>query len=256
MGIKVLSLFDGISCGMLALQRAGIEVDTYYASEIDEYALKISQHHFPEIIQLGNVEEWQNWNIPWGEIDLLLGGSPCQGFSKVGLELNFNDPRSKLVFEFADILDHIKQYNPHVLFLLENVKMREEWADIISQLVGETYEVYNSALVSAQNRVRYYWFNWESATVQDRKICLKDIIPDAARNKARTVRVKGDGVKWGDKHEWDRANPDRKYTMEELEMLQTLPIKYTDVGGGHGRRCKAIGNCWTVDMIVEILKMI
>lgn len=231
-GIKVLSLFDGISCGMLALQRAGIDVETYYASEVDEFAMRVSQKNFPNIIQLGDVKNWHQWDIPWDEIDLLLGGSPCQGFSFGGKMLNFDDPRSALVFEFADILEFLKTRNPYVLFLLENVRMRQEWADIISELVGVQFIQYNSSLVSAQDRKRLYWFNWEASSIQDRGINLKDLIPDAWRDKARTVRVKGDGHRWNDKHEWDRANPDRKYTMEELEMLQTLPVGYTDLGGG------------------------
>ena len=110
--MKVLSLFDGISCGMVALERAGISVDSYYASEIDKNAIAISQKNYPNIIRLGDVTKWREWDIPWAEIDLLIGGSPCQGFSFAGKKLNFNDVRSKLFFEFVDILNHIKQYNP------------------------------------------------------------------------------------------------------------------------------------------------
>ena len=105
--MKVLSLFDGISCGMVALERAGIKVDAYYASEIDKNAIAISQKNYPNIIRLGDVTKWQDWNIPWEKIDLLIGGSPCQGFSFAGKQLNFDDPRSKLFFEFVNILNHI-----------------------------------------------------------------------------------------------------------------------------------------------------
>ena len=110
--MKVLSLFDGISCGMIALERAGIPVEKYYASEIDESAIKISNKNYPNIIRLGDVTKWREWKIEWGEIDLLIGGSPCQGFSFAGKQLNFDDPRSKLFFEFVDILKHIKKEIP------------------------------------------------------------------------------------------------------------------------------------------------
>lgn len=118
--MNVLSLFDGISCGVVALERAGIEVDKYYASEIDKYAVKISKKNYPDIIQLGDVTKWRKWDIDnqssidtsekcidWSSIDLLIGGSPCQGFSFAGKQLNFNDPRSKLFF---CICRHFKSY--------------------------------------------------------------------------------------------------------------------------------------------------
>ena len=112
--MNVLSLFDGISCGMIALQRSGIIVDNYYSSEIDKFAISISKMNYPNIIQLGDVIDWKDWKIDWKSIDLLIGGSPCQGFSSSGKELNFNDPRSKLFFEFSNILNHIKTFNPNV----------------------------------------------------------------------------------------------------------------------------------------------
>lgn len=124
--MNVLSLFDGISCGRLALERAGITVDKYYASEIEPNAIKIAQKNWVDTIQLGDVTNWRKWNIDWASIDLLIGGSPCQGFSSAGKLLNFNDPRSKLFFEYVDIFNHIKQYNSDVKFLLENVKMKKE----------------------------------------------------------------------------------------------------------------------------------
>ena len=125
--MKVLSLFDGVSCGMVALERVGIRVDKYYASEIDEYAIKISKKNYPNIIQLGDITNWKNWDIDWSSIDLVIGGSPCQGFSNAGRGLNFDDPRSALFFVFVEILNHIKEFNKDVMFLLENVKMKKEW---------------------------------------------------------------------------------------------------------------------------------
>jgi len=176
--MNVVSLFDGMSCGMVALERAGIEVDTYYASEIDKYALTVSHANYPEIVRLGDVQAWSSWNIPWGEIDLVIAGSPCQGFSFAGKQLAFDDPRSKLFFTFVDILNVIKKQNPNVKFMLENVKMKKEFLEVISEQVGVEPVFINSALVSAQNRQRYYWTNWEFGQPEDRGIMLKDILEE------------------------------------------------------------------------------
>ena len=173
----VLSLFDGISCGQQALKELGLHINKYYASEINKYAISITQRNFPNTIQLGNIEKWRDWNIEWSEIDLVQGGSPCQGFSFAGKQLNFDDPRSKLFFVFMDILNHVKKHNPNVKFLLENVRMKKEYSDKITELLGVNYVMINSALVSAQNRVRYYWTNIaEIKQPEDRGILLKDIL--------------------------------------------------------------------------------
>ena len=112
MGIKVLSLFDGISCGMVALERAGIKVDRYYASEIDKNAIKISEKNYPDIIRLGDVTKWREWDIDWASINLLIGGSPCQSLSIVQSKTRQNlDGKSRLFFEFVDVLNHIKSFN-------------------------------------------------------------------------------------------------------------------------------------------------
>ena len=151
--MNILSLFDGISCGRVALERAGITVDSYYASELDENAIKISRRNYPEIKQIGNVLNVDATRL--GEIDLLIAGSPCQGFSFAGKQLAFEDPRSKLFFEFIRIM---KECKPKY-FLLENVKMKQEYLDIITEHVGVAPLLINSSLVSAQNRQRYYWTN-------------------------------------------------------------------------------------------------
>lgn len=171
--MKVLSLFDGISCGYLALKRAGIKINKYYASEIDKYAIQISKKNFPDIIQLGDIREWKTWEFSSGYFDLIIGGSPCQGFSVAGKQLNFNDSRSKLYFLFEDILKELKPK----FWLLENVKMKKEYRDIISNRLGvEAIEI-NSALVSAQNRKRLYWTNISGIKQpNDKNILLKDII--------------------------------------------------------------------------------
>lgn len=174
---KVLSVFDGISCGIIALERDGILIDEYYSSEINESAIEISQKNNPNIIRLGDVTRWREWNIPWAEIDLFIGGSPCQGFSKNGKGRNFNDPRSKLFFVYVDILNYIKERNENVLFLLENVKMKSEWKDTITEYIGVEPVEINSKLLSAQNRERLYWTNIPNVKLPENKnINLIDIL--------------------------------------------------------------------------------
>lgn len=195
-GITVLSLFDGMSCGQIALREAGIKVSKYYASEIDKHAIAQTQHNFPDTVQLGSVTEVHAADLP--HIDLLIGGSPCQGFSFAGKQLNFNDPRSVLFFEYVRILREIQEYNPGVLFLLENVRMRRECEQVITEQLGLEPVVINSALVSAQNRVRLYWTNIrtrEEANLfdtkvftdipqpEDRGIFLRDILEDDVEPK-------------------------------------------------------------------------
>lgn len=185
--MNVLSLFDGMSCGQIALERAGIKVDKYFASEIDKYAIKVTMAHYPNTIQLGDILNWRSWNLP--KIDLLIGGSPCQGFSNAGLGLNFEDPRSKLFFTYVDILNDLKEKNLDLQFLLENVKMKKEWQKIITQYMSVESVLINSALVSAQNRQRLYWANWKIEQPEDRHIYLKDIIEegDVDRDKSYTI---------------------------------------------------------------------
>ena len=177
-GINVLSLFDGMSCGMIALERAGIKVKNYYASEIDKHAIKVSRYNYPDIIQLGDVTKVSAENLP--KIDLLIGGSPCQGFSMSGRQLNFNDPRSALFFEYLRLLNEIREVNPEVKFLLENVKMKREHSDLISELLGCEPVMINSKDFSAQSRTRYYWTNILVRKYEPKKVRLKDICPDAS----------------------------------------------------------------------------
>jgi DNA-cytosine methyltransferase len=174
-GLRVLSCFDGMSCGLEALKRAGVPVKEYWASEIDPYAIKIAKKNHPEIMHIGSITEWRNWKFPEGYFDLIIGGSPCTGFSMAGRMLNFDDPQSKLYFEFEEIL---KTYKPD-RFLLENVKMKSQWRDTISERLGVQPVLINSALVSAQNRERYYWANFEITQPEDRGILLRDVLEDA-----------------------------------------------------------------------------
>jgi len=188
--VNVLSLFDGMSCGQIALNRAGIKYDKYYASEIDKYAIQITQKNYPDTIQLGDIIKWKEWDIE--KPDLIIGGSPCQGFSFAGKQLNFNDERSKLFFTFVEILNY---YKPEY-FLQENVKMKIEYERIITQYMNCYPVEINSALVSAQNRRRLFWSNIGSkgtdlfGTIipgieqpEDKGLLLKDILEDEVDEK-------------------------------------------------------------------------
>lgn len=194
--MKVLSLFDGMSCGQIALKQLGIIPEKYYASEIDKHAIKQTQLNFPDTIQLGNVTKWKEWDIDWRSIDLILAGSPCQGFSFAGKQLAFDDPRSKLFFVFIDILNHIRSLNLDVLFLLENVNMKKSHMKIISEYCGVFPVNINSNLVSAQNRDRWYWTNIKTKQVglfgevyvdipqpEDKGMFLRDILESEVDEK-------------------------------------------------------------------------
>lgn len=179
--MNVLSLFDGISCGKVALDRTGIKYNKYYASEIDKYAIQITHKNYPNTINVGDVQfvTGQQFDAVGG-IDLLIGGSPCQGFSFAGKQLNFDDPRSALFFEFVRLKRELKPK----YFLLENVKMKKEYQDIITEYLGvEPIEI-NSALVSAQNRKRLYWTNIQGIEQpKDKFILLKDILEEHVDEK-------------------------------------------------------------------------
>jgi DNA-cytosine methyltransferase len=169
--MNVLSLFDGISCGQVALNKLGIKYDKYYACEIDKHAIIITQKNFPNTIQLGDVTKINGSDLP--NIDLLIGGSPCQGFSFAGKQLNFDDSRSKLFFEFVRLKNELQPK----YFLLENVKMKKAYQDVISEQLGVQPIQINSSLVSAQNRVRLYWTNIPNIDQpEDRGILLPNIL--------------------------------------------------------------------------------
>ena len=297
--MNVLSLFDGMSCGRIALERANIKIDKYYASEIDKYAIKVAKENYPDTIQVGDVRTVKGTDFPDG-IDILLGGSPCQGFSFSGKRLNFDDPRSSLFFEYVRILKEVKPK----YFLLENVRMKKESQNIISEYLGVEPIVINSRLVSAQNRYRLYWTNIPfTDELEDRKIMLKDILDDGFvtdRDKSHCLDAnyfKGGNLKQYFKKRrrqlvfsnkvvmlqkprgnnkgsikerekspclssssWEQNNfvedgPSkwRKLTPKECERLQTVPEDYTS-SVSNTQRYKMLGNGWTVDVIVHLLK--
>ena len=174
--INVFSLFDGMSCGQLALKKAGIPIGIYHASEIDKWAIKVTKKNFPFTIQMGDITKLEDARLEVIRkhigIDLVMGGSPCQGFSFAGKGLNFEDPRSKLFFEFVRVLKILKPK----YFLLENVRMKKESQDIISEYMGVEPRVINSNLVSAQNRHRLYWTNIPFDMPEDKGLILADVL--------------------------------------------------------------------------------
>jgi site-specific DNA-cytosine methylase len=190
--MNVLSLFDGMSCGQLALERAGIPIDNYFAAEIDKYAIKVTQANFPETVQLGDVTAIDPDSLP--DIDILIGGSPCQGFSFAGKQLNFDDPRSKLFWEYVRLLKALKPK----YFLLENVKMKKESMDVITDALGVEPVFINSNLVSAQNRQRYYWTNIPVDKLPDDKgIVLADILEDGHVDRDKSHCIDANYFKGG-----------------------------------------------------------
>ena len=261
----VLSLFDGMSCGQIALKRAGINPSVYLASEIDKYAIQVAKKNHPSTIHKGDVREI---SINPGNIDLLLAGSPCQGFSFAGKQLNFEDPRSKLFFEFVRILEETKPK----YYLLENVKMAQKSQDIISEALGvEPIEI-NSSLVSAQNRRRLYWTNIPFDMPEDKNITMKNLVrwsrstrypkdkPSFVESRAymdgkSNTLLTGDGCSTFSSKSMildDKCNL-RKLTPEECEILQTVPPGYTE-GVSNTQRYKMLGNGWTIDIIAHILR--
>lgn len=260
--MNVLSLFDGISCGRVALDNIGIKIDNYYASEIDKHAIKVSQDNYPNIIRLGDINNWRSWDVDWGSIDLILAGSPCQGFSYAGKRLALEDNRSKLYFIFEDILRYVKPK----YWLLENVRMKQEHLETISNRLGTDPVKINSNLVSAQNRIRYYWFNWEAPIIKDKNIKLQHLIPECKgvwiwprgynkggyryHEKCNTVTTSC----WQLNFKWfDEEKNLYRFEPETVEQLQNLPVGYTSCVSDN-QRYKLCGNGWTVGVIEEILR--
>lgn len=179
--MNILSLFNGISGLHLACDRAGINVDTCYYSEIDKYANKVTEHHYPDDVALGDVTKWREWDIDWASIDLVGAGFPCQAWSVAGQQLGDKDERGMLFWTTLEIIRHVLYFNPKAKFLMENVKMKKDFEEYIThhttQALGYVEKtLINSALVSAQNRNRYYWTNFKVEQPSDKGILLKDII--------------------------------------------------------------------------------
>lgn len=196
--MNVVSLFNGMNTGRQALENVGIKVDKYYSSEIKPYAIELTQHHFPDTIQVGDVTKWKEWDIDWGKIDLILSGSPCQDLSQAGKKAGINGKKSSLFFIFIEILEHIKTLNPNVLFLQENVGSANKLdVGIMSRSLGVYPVRINSSLVVAQMRDRYYWTNIKTKQTmfdivtdieqpKDKNILLKDILENGYSDKPKS----------------------------------------------------------------------
>jgi DNA-cytosine methyltransferase len=270
---NVLSLFDGMSCGQLALDTLGIKVNNYFASEIDPYAMKIAKKNYPNTKHIGSVVDVKGADLP--KIDLLIGGSPCQSFSNAGDRTGM-DGKSKLFWEFVRVL---KETNP-TYFLLENVRMKKEWENIITEQLGVKPILINSRLVSAQNRPRLYWTNIpDIGQPLDRCLVLADILEEQVDDKFNLSDQACDYMSRlrNGKPRWEyHTNPLngksacltanmykgvpygvikeklRRLTPVECERLQTVPDNYT-VGVSDTQRFKMLGNGWTIDIIAHLL---
>lgn len=274
--MNVLSIFDGMSCGQIALNKAGVKYENYFASEIDFSAIKVTKNNFPNTIHLGDVTKINANELP--KIDLLIGGSPCQGFSFAGKQLNFEDSRSKLFFEFVRLLE---QTNPKY-FLLENVKMKKEYQDIISEHLGVQPVRINSKSFSAAKRDRLYWTNIKINTYQDNEISFDDInshsqewisqerINSISNWKAQQKPLQS-AIKIGNKQKLPcltargynqyhsgmvlitNGEKYRYLTNGEAEKAHNIPSGYTN-GFTDREISHMIGNGWTVDVIAHIFK--
>ena len=183
--MNVLSLFNGMNTGRQALENVGIKVNKYYSSEIKPYAIELTQHHFPDTIQVGDVTKWREWDIDWKSIDLILSGSPCQDLSAAGKRAGINGKKSSLFFTFVEILEHIKSLNPKVLFLQENVGSASKLdVGIMSRALGVYPVRINSSLVTAQLRDRYYWSNIRT------KETMFDVVTDIPQPKDKGIMFK------------------------------------------------------------------
>ena len=278
---NVLSLFDGLSCGQIALNKAGVKYDKYFSSEIEKASMKVTQHNYPNTIQLGDVTELKGDSLP--KVSLLMGGSPCQSFSPAISSNTGFDGKSKLFFEFIRLM---KEVQPKY-FLLENVEMKKEWEKVITDFMGVEPVHINSERFSAQSRPRLYWTNIPfDRNLPTNNLVLKDVLQDNVDEKyfypqtydfhghdkvvCATLHINGHDILKrvnSPNHKCQTLtavcggnqqkkvlinNRVRKLTPLEYERLQTIPDGYTSVISDGGRY-KAIGNGWTVDVIAHIL---
>ena len=275
--MNVLSLFDGMSCGQLALNKAGVEYENYFASEIDKAAMSVTQTNFPNTIQLGSVTELSADSLP--SIDLLIGGSPCQSISNLG-DGSGLEGKSGLFYHYVRLKNSL---NPKH-FILENVVGNKKAIDTITELLEVEPILFNSNLLSGQNRARYYWTNIKFELPANLGIHLKDILDNTPKETCRLTQgrlkwiTKGKGVQSVAKRyasidpvkascltarsdaSWNcnyvtRQGELTKLTCEEYEKLQTVPVYYTSSAKTH-ERYKMLGNGWTVDVVAHILKSI
>lgn len=283
--MNVLSLFDGMSCGRIALERAGINVQNYYASEVDKHAIKVSQANWPCITHIGDVTKvsykdgvlyTENGEFNVGKIDLLIGGSPCQSISNLGNGQGL-EGKSGLFWHYVRLLKETNAKN----FILENVQGNKKAIERISQEMMVAPIEFNSNLVSAQNRKRLYWSNIEYTLPSSLNLKLTDVLGNASSDntisEARLRWLLSEKGQMTVKKGYAVIDPERancltarsdaswncnyvtrygvitKLSPEEYEVLQTVPVGYTS-SARTTERYKMLGNGWTVDVIAHILK--
>lgn len=278
----VLSLFNGMNTGRQALENVGIKVDKYYSSEIKPYAIELTQYHFPDTIQVGDVTKWKEWDIDWKSIDLVLSGSPCQDLSAAGKRAGINGKKSSLFFTFVEILEHIKSLNPKVLFLQENVgSARKEDIGIMSRALGVYPVRINSSLVTAQLRDRYYWSNIRTKEdgmfgdvitdipqPKDKGIMLKDIITSGEVETNKHVSLKTNQCHSNSQQYLIHRNEttgmltlikedEKVRTVNKVEMcrLQGFPDNYCDILSTE-KASSLLGDGWTLHIIEHIFSYI
>lgn len=238
--MNVVSLFNGMNTGRQALENVGIKVDKYYSSEIKPYAIELTQYHFPDTIQVGDVTKWREWDIDWSKIDLILSGSPCQDLSAAGKRAGINGKKSSLFFVFVDILNHIKSLNPNVLFLQENVGSAAKLdVGIMSRALGVYPVRINSGLVTAQLRDRYYWSNIRTKDTmfdvvthipqpKDRGIMFKDIITSGTVERVKALALlESRAVK-------SQGSIKKRAAKEFINMVYVDTDKHTCLNTGSG----------------------
>ena len=284
-GISVLSLFNGMSTGHTALDNLGIKVNKYYSSEIKPYAIELTQYHYPDTIQLGDVNNWREWDVDWKNIDLLLSGSPCQDLSSMGSGDGLMGKKSSLFFVFIEILEHIKELNPNVIFLQENVGSASKHdIGIMSRAMGVYPVRINSRLVTAQQRDRYYWSNvrikktmFDSVTdipqPKDRKINLKDVLTSGYANEEKHKALMH-RMYYSFGHKDKRSKKAQEYILKrekfgntviyedgymrlankiELCRLQGFPDNWCDIINLQ-KAASLLGDGWTLPVIEHIFQ--
>jgi site-specific DNA-cytosine methylase len=285
--MNVLSLFNGMNTGRQALENVGIKVNKYYSSEIKPYAIELTQHHFPDTIQVGDVTKWREWDIDWKSIDLVLSGSPCQDLSAAGKRAGINGKKSSLFFTFVEILEHIKSLNPNVLFLQENVGSASKLdVGVMSRALGVYPVRINSSLVVAALRDRYYWTNIKTKQSmfdivtdipqpKDRKIMFKDVLTSGTTNRKKSVcLMEGTFSKNNSKdiysEHWQKYLKKRPQSMvilinegdllrlpnkTEMCRLQGFPDNYCDILPDE-KAGSLLGDGWTLPIIEHIFSFI
>jgi site-specific DNA-cytosine methylase len=282
--MNVVSLFNGMGTLRQALHNLGVKVDSYYSSEIKPYAIKLQQHHFPDVIQVGDIRNWREWDIDWSNIDFIGSGSPCQNLSSIGKREGINADNSGLFWIFIEILEHCKKLNSNVLFLQENVgSARKKDIGIMSRALGVYPVRINSSLVTAQLRDRYYWSNIRTKQSLfdivtdipqpiDRKIMYKDIITSGTVNREKSKCLL-ESIYHSFCYKDEKSEEAQKYlikkekfgtiliyendyirTVNKIEMcrLQGFPDNYCDILTT-AKAGSLLGDGWTLPIIEHIL---